>query len=282
MTHSIGLAVLLSALLSAWPAVAAAQSCGADGDGGSDAGSSGGGSSGGSISSGDGSVDEGSVEVCRDHTDITGLEKCTRFGEGWDVSSWPALTFGLSTSLRRLTLGDVTLGGTSTHDENPYRYRLRGSDLASDGDGLFAVGLRGTGFLSRHLYTGLELAFGVRPLDGPALTDGLIELSPSSASLFTGGAIGGVAIPVGPLALRGEVAIGVRTLSIHFESRRGRCVTTTSATTSGVWIEPRLALDWFFTPWLALGAFGGADLLDGAAWHGGLTVSVHTRSYDGL
>ncbi len=278
MRYVLACALALAAVLS--PSVADAQSCsgGGNGGGGGSSGSSGGsGGSGGS----DGIDDTVEVEVCRDTTEITGIEECSRFGRGWDASGWPALSFALTFSARRVLVDELSFSGSTTHDDNPYRFVLREGDLPRAGAVGPSFGLRGVGFLTRGAYAGLELGAGVGPLSGPSLDTGDLVLTPTTATLLTGGGVGGLSVPLGAFALRAEVAVGVRALAVHLETRRGTCVTTTSVWSTGLWLEPRIGLDWFVTPWLTLGAFGGGEPLHGvAAWHGGLSVGVHTRSHD--
>jgi hypothetical protein len=42
-----------------------------------------------------------------------------------------------------------------------------------------------------------------------------------------------------------------------------------------------LSVDFFATPWVSLGAFAGADVLDQLAPHAGLSLALHGRSFDG-
>jgi len=272
-------AVTFAAVAFAWavllsPASASAGCGDSDDDGGGDDGS---------CPFPDDDGDSGPAQpACVDTTEITGLRRCTGFGHGWDVSGLPPLTFGIGVALRGLSVDGLSLGGEATHDDNRFRIRYDGADLSDNAPLTAGLTLRGTGFLTDAIYLGFEGEVTAGDATGPTVDLGGLSMTPESVGGAGGGLIGGLAVPLLPrLVLRAEVLGGARVVWLQVTTRRGDCVTTSTAT-GGQWLlEPRLALDWHAGPWVTLGGWVGTDLLAGGAVAGGAVAAFHFRSFDG-
>lgn len=265
-----------------WCSPAPVSACGNDDDdsGSSDSSSD---DSGASCDADDGPSGGEAVPACVDRTEITGLERCSSYGAGWDVEGVPPLAFGIGFALRRVSLGSLTLAGETTHEDHNYNYRLVGSELEDPDPLLAGVSLRAVSMLVGGLYVGVEgeAAFGA--LSGRARDLGSVTVAPRTAGAFGGGLVTGFALRIGgPLVLRAEVLTGGRVIMIDLETRRGSCVET-ATTTYGRWIvEPRAAIDWNVSPWITFGGWLGSNLLAPGEVGGGATAAFHFRSFDGL
>jgi hypothetical protein len=83
-----------------------------------------------------------------------------------------------------------------------------------------------------------------------------------------------------PLSLGAEVAGGARGIVVDAESRHGSCVASDSTTFTTPMVEVRARADLWVSPRVALGAYGGADVLTGLP-SGGMILSTHWRAFDG-
>lgn len=277
MTRALSSIVAIAcafAVTSLAAASAHAQSCGGGGDGGD--GGDGGGYGGGS----DSSSSEEATPACVDESNLVGHTECTRFGDGWDASSWPELSVSLGMGARYLPLGDLSFTGESTHGDNPHRLRVDGGELASAEAWLVPLWLRATGGVTRRVYVGAELEVAVGGAGGDVPSRGGPAVAIDGISALGGGAIVGFGVPIGSLELRAEALIGGRYTMLSVRSMLMDCIADASVG-AGTWVvEPRLAIDTWATPWVAIGAFAGTDALRGG-FDAGLTIAVHTRAFAG-
>jgi hypothetical protein len=234
----------------------------------------------GGSSDSDGDEDAGPAG-CVDSTDVTGFERCSRFGDGWNAAGWPPLRFDLGASARRISLAGVSFGGLVYHDGNPHTYELRADDLADPSVWVGSFDLRVTGAIGDHLLLGGEISAFTGGAPSGAITRDDWTLEAGRVSGFGGGLVGGIVVPLGPFRVRGEVLAGGRALFVSAVSTIGDCVSTDEQIVSRWVVEPRLAVEWFVTPWMSVEAWGGADVVDLGTAAFGLRLDFHTRSYDG-
>jgi hypothetical protein len=75
-----------------------------------------------------------------------------------------------------------------------------------------------------------------------------------------------------------ELAAGGR--SVHYTSLTNESLMNASVST-GV-VEPRARAEYWVSPYLALGAQAGTNVLARGDWMAGAYLSVHTRAFGGL
>ncbi len=284
-------AAALAAALAVLAAPVAAWACG-DGGGGGDGGSSGGGASGGGDSSssggGDSSSSSDSAAACFDTSDVHGYRSCAGFG-AWRARR-VAVAIELAAVSSRLDLAGLVASGDISHsDGSNYTYRVVGEDLGGTADAR-GVALR-TLLHGRHGYLGIESAFAV--VDGGerermTTAEGAM-LSPRVAGVTTAlGIVGTRRFAdrlVGALAPRSvslgvELAGGVRMVAVEAESRKGACITTDRTIHTTPVVEARARVDLWLSPHVAVGVWGGTDLLARTP-SAGLVLSSHLRAFDG-
>jgi hypothetical protein len=302
-------AAMLVGMLMLFAETAEAQSCGApssssssssepssssdsdsDSGGGSSSSSSGWGDSGdydggdydsGSSSSSSSNSSSSARQTCRDSTDVTGLEQCTRFGSEWN-SSWPALRLEIGPSFRRLSLDGLNVGGTTYHDGNPHRFTLDANDLEDPTVLTGGLNFRFTVPIASNFLLGAEFDFsGGGDLDG-AVSLGDRQLTVGDVLSVGGGLVLGVTIPVGPVRFRGEVLAGGQGVTVTTTSHLGDCVSEDTTTITRWVVEPRVGLELFVTRWLSIDVWGGADVINTGTFSGGLRLNLHTRAYDAV
>jgi hypothetical protein len=225
-----------------------------------------------------GDPDDGyEYDPCDSDSPIVGSSECRRFGDGWDQSAVPPLTFTLGLGARRLAPFEQTLTGGTEHDGNHYPIVFTGDDLESTWVG--ALELRADVFVTENLYLGATGEVGGAPTSGAvSVEDVWIE----ARSLFHLGAqaVAGISIPIGDTSLRAEMLGGFRYVDVGFETRREDCINHESLSYFAPVLEPRIALDVFMTSWLSVGAYGGMNLLALGELGAGANVTLHLRSFD--
>ncbi len=267
-------------------APAAAGSCGGGG-GGDGGGGSSGGDGGGSSSSDDGSSSS-SAPACIDTTDVHGYRACTGFG------AWRARRIGVAVELAaissRVDLSGIEAGGDISHsDGTGYRYRVVGEDLGGQGVA-HGVALR-TLVHGRLLYAGVEASVAAVATSGAErmITDDGALLAPRVTGASTTLAVVGsrrfadqLLGPAAPrrLSLGAELGGGVRLTAVKAESVKGSCITVDHTLHGEAVLEARARADLWLSPHLALGLWGGTDLLARTP-SAGLVLSSHLRAFDG-
>ena len=143
-----------------------------------------------------------------------------------------------------------------------------------------------TGYVLGPLYLGGEVQLGGASLaHGAPLARGFTVSG--GGSYFAGGALAGVTLPrLGALQLRAETFAGGWLLSTHVDQPILDSVDCgdgcPSTSIGGGTVEPRIRADVWLTPWVTLGAWGGANALHAGDWSSGLAFSVHGRGFDGV
>lgn len=271
--------------------IPSAWACGGGSDGGSSSGSSGGGGSNDSSSSSGSSGYSGSVvesaPPCVDPSDIHGYRTCTGYG------SWRArrVSFAVELALTSTVLdlsGIEAVGDISHDDGTSYRYRVVSEDLGGDEAAAGGLSVRAL-FYGRHIYGGQETGFAVVSADGadrmdfaertvlaPRVTSAITSAAVLGVRSFAGDAIG---IPM-PITLGGELAGGVRMISVNAESTHGACIVNDSTVHIAPVLEARLRAELWLSPRVAFGVWGGTELVSGAP-SAGLVLSSHVRAFDG-
>ncbi len=247
---------------------ARADSCHGTGDGGG----SGGGGFGDDSSSGSG---------CAEVSDVVGRQLCGRFGEGWsERTHLPALAVEAGFFTHQLDAG-FAAAGVMEHDTGSFAYRV-----ATESDRATAAGaaLRLALALPAPLYVGADLELGGLVSDTGAdveMTGG--GAGPSMAAhrtLYVGaGGVAGVRGQLGRAGLAAEVVAGVRDVSLSVESQHGACITSETHHLTAAFVEPRVRVDVWLTPWITIAGFAGSEL-DGDSKMVGASLAFHLRAFD--
>ena len=144
-------------------------------------------------------------------------------------------------------------------------------------------------FLPGPVYAGLWMRAGFEYVgDRPAVDGGVgVALKPDvgMADVTAGGLVGVAFARTPSFRLRGELAGGVRAFfvgvappgcAVGDDGCTGRASLVRPA------IEPRLVLDAWLSPWWSVGGWVAADALFLPGSGVGLSITWHTRGYDGL
>ncbi|MEC7522390.1 MAG: hypothetical protein VYE22_21060 [Myxococcota bacterium] len=270
----VWLAVLLAALGLA-PGRALAQGCGDDDSGSSDSCPVTW-----SYDDDDDSSGSSEEEVCVETSDVVGLQRCRRFGRGWDVTGVPALRLSLAGNARRARVGHLSFRGQAEHHNETHALGDAGRDL-HDAD-LLTGGLTARLDLTifDYLSVGGEVSFAGASVSGAPRTDGALVHTPTSVSFLGGGLVLGAGIPVDVFTIRPELFLGGRAVLLSSETRVGDCVESTLSDTAEWVVEPRIAVEWFVGPWTGLSVFVGTNVLVPGEVNAGVQLSLHARSYD--
>lgn len=212
-----------------------------------------------------------------------GYQRCGSFGDDWNVAEWPRLTFGMSISGRSTVISELEIGSHSEHFDKQFKYDLKGRDIRpSERAGFLLFDTRIGGYLMDYLYTGVELSVGAGSSVNSMRTEELLWVRPGSMTYVGFGAVLGGTLPLADFQLRGELLTGFRALILEVETQYGDCINTESFTELQFALEPRVALDYWATEWLTVGAFVGMDVIDLGSLYGGIGLELHAIPYDGM
>jgi hypothetical protein len=193
-------------------------------------------------------------EHCHPHPpQVVGEGPCARFGEwgGNLVDPYVFVTAGLN--MRTLPATGPALSAART--SGPVSSTSSSTDRVLTFDERFGFGL------GPVFYGALDFEIGNFADGGPRDRD----------VVFGGTAAFGARVPLGRIAIAGELAAGA--LASGYPDQR-------SMRTDGVF-EARGRADLWLSPWFTLGVTVGTDLTDSGTWMAGLSLGVHSRAFAG-
>jgi hypothetical protein len=213
-----------------------------------------------------------------DHGSVVGHRENTVFGGSWHAG--PIAFFAeLSASERIMGFGDMTFSGTVPGGTG---FRLRGDSLGrvSTFGAVDHFELR----LLGPLYAGLML----RVLGGhlaprsPFFADSVQARTGSTVEELGGGAsLGLMSRPIGDARFRADVTAGGSAVIVDVDVPGcGHPCSAAAARATRYWVEPRLVMDAWLTPWWTVSAWGAADALRLPDFAVGLALGFHLRSFD--
>lgn len=252
---------------------------------------------------------------CTERSEILGKQRCSRFGDGWDVSKTLPWVVGLGPSVAHFPVNGMIFTGSVA--EVRHDALRSASPFSVKGDGLgqwtsISPALRIAIFPARVFYVGVEgqAGLGLLPETHPSVsaqaTGKAVPWPPALAMHATGlqlrslGAIVGASVPVWRFDLSLEVLGGFRALSPYFDwdhpsaahAAGGGCwkgvrQSTTCPSIDTDWtlrghVEPRAGVALRVYPWLTLRALVGVDPLADGAVSASVLFELHTRTYDGF
>lgn len=136
----------------------------------------------------------------------------------------------------------------------------------------------------RYAYVGLAMGAGTGHWAPPAFTANGLSISSQGtldATLFNLDAFVGLRLPLGIVSVRSEMAVGGSSLTVTQYANSGGNALTATATAWALLLEPRVSLDWWFTPKLTLSVVGAMPAFTPEATDVGIAFAVHTRVLDG-
>jgi hypothetical protein len=104
-------------------------------------------------------------------------------------------------------------------------------------------------------------------------------MTASQAMFFGAGGVAGVRGSIGRATLAAEVVGGIRMTSLSVESTYGTCVLGDTHRHYTTFVEPRLHLGFWLSPWVSIGGFAGGDLT-GDSQVAGASLAFHVRAFD--
>jgi len=239
----------------------------------------GGGGGGGHGGGGHGGSSSGPPQ-CVEHSDVVGHQTCTRFGS-WDATYVPALTFELGGSLHLVDGASLDGFSLAEHDGGNVGVNVTGTRTAAIGTGDLRVRLA----ITRNFYLGVELGIGGGPsAPGLQATTSMADATvrPSGTMWISGGFAVGARIPLGAIDLRAELLLGGALATSELHERYFDCENYVSIGSGIGLVEPRVAIDWWVSPWMTLGVVGGVNLAGPLSdAQVGVAVGFHARPHDG-
>ena len=202
---------------------------------------------------------------------------CSDFGFTWSaVQDAPRVVMSIGTSYHAVSTSDLTLHEGSL-----------GSVPASvTGDTLHAVtfdlGIKG--FVANHVYLGGVIGLGGGPASSGALAaDSRARIGGGDAQLSLGGVFGVTTPRFGILQGRAEIYGGGRAFIVAMRPSESAPANATESRRlvggQGI-LQPRLGVDVWAHPHVAIGAWAGPDLLHEGSVSGGLSVTLHFVAFD--
>jgi hypothetical protein len=221
---------------------------------------------------------------CVEVSDIVGHEKCKRFGDDWSTESRVPFAVGVETMYLAFNpIGHEFLAHAGK--SGPTLYTYDGARLGTSNIGAVGPMIRIAGYIFPSLYLGFEYGIGVGRNEPAALQAGVWSLRPAGgvadtfAMAWTG--LAGARLPLGRFSLRGEMVLGGYVVSLRQEGSTVVSHDTNWASAATWTVEPRVAVDFWATPWFTLGGFYGRNLVDRGTQTFGLSLMGHVRSFDG-
>ncbi len=289
MPRHLQLALALSVVTAVAMLVPNEAAAGSTCDDSSSGGSSSGGSSSGSSSSGsssyssDDSSSSDSTPACEQTTKTVGRAECRKFGDGWDRSKQPRIRLGLGLVHQSLSLANMKFDGTSTHDGNPHNYNydptLTGTPSRAE--------LIGGSFDFHVLLGQAHIGFGASITGGSS--DGAAQVSNSGLRMRSGLAmqmevkvVAGYATRFGKWGVMGELQSGMRATIVDIETRLGNCISNAMSSEISALVRPQFTVQRWLSPWITTDLSVGSDLFQERDLSMTLSLTAHSRSYDGI
>jgi len=218
---------------------------------------------------------------CVEVSDTLGESQCRRYGQGWNRRGAPSVRFSLGPAMRFVRLGGVAFGGRTTHHEQSYAIGSGAHGLDSPDVVVGGPMLRLDFTVADWVSLGAEVAIAGADVSGPTRTDGRVRVTPTGLFAFDAGAVVGVGLPVDIVTFRPEVYAGIRLLALSSVTQLDDCVDLASSAEVVPVLEARLGVELFLSNHVGLIATVGTNVLNPGEMHGALTLSFHSRAFDG-
>ena len=201
-------------------------------------------------------------KACVETSEVLGRRTCSRFGS-WARRFPLPITVETGTAVTSVDLGGFDRTGTIDHDGARFAYRAQTDDAADSATAIVGIARL---ILGGRLYIGEEWQVGglagaprvtitQEPVDGYAPT-----LTGKPSIVMQGAAVVGARARIGSFGFGAELVGGVRMIGVAVDSKLGACETTTSNAEFSAVLETRLRGEYWLTPRLSVGVFGGRDI----------------------
>ena len=231
-----------------------------------------------------------SAARCPDPDTLVVGDACKRFGEdgqGFFLSDWASQLPGLVGSIGVRSLS-YSPSSSTTFDGNvetsPLAYKLSGDSFGPTALRAYGVEFGLGWYPTAFTYVGAALAVGEGKYGGPSFVADSLRIEPRDSlnvSMTYFGGVGGLRLPLGPVSLRAEMAVGGNWISVDQYASTATNRLTSTASATALLIEPRAALDVWATPFLTVSLFASTPSFDTNATNAGLMVAGHLRAFDG-
>jgi len=222
---------------------------------------------------------------CKDPNLPVGAQ-CHKYGEDWDASAGFFSSLGIVGWLSARTLSYPT-GFSSMFDGNvessPLAYHFPASSLASSSLRSYGGETGVAWFPFPYLYLGAAGAYGGGSLSFRSFSSNGLTITPGtglnvSDTVF--GGILGVRLPLGTVSLRADALVGGAWYSIDQYAQSGTSQLTSSGSASALFVEPRVHVDLWLSPFFTLGLFASMPDVSPEATNVGITFAAHTTAFD--
>jgi len=224
--------------------------------------------------------------ACKD-ADVPVGAQCRKYGEAWDESAGFLARLHLVGWLSARTLTYAPASGT-TFDGNvetsPIAYHFPGSSLGTSPLRTYG-GETGVAWVPvPYFYVGVAAGYGLGASSPKPFTTNGLTITPGAGQntddTIFGGVIG-ARLPLGRVSLRADALIGGSWFDFDQYGATSANQLTATASASALFVEPRVHLDVWLTPFFTLGAFAAMPSFDPASTNVGLTLAAHTTAFDG-
>jgi hypothetical protein len=224
--------------------------------------------------------DADSAPSCDDSSVIHGRAGCKQFG--YYNASWrPRLQLAFGTSWHQISMASLDASATADHDQQ-IRYRVVGQELGRSALARAQTfDMRVSSAIGRHAYLGIQGSVGaVAAVDARPFDRGELTITPGTGFYGSVGALFGAGFTSSRWALRGEVEVGRRLVSLGVETRHGTCVDSSFIGESLWHVRPRVRAEMWLGPYVSLGAAVSSNTLRKGEVSAGAYMSFHLRGYD--
>jgi hypothetical protein len=220
---------------------------------------------------------------CREVSDTVGYTQCSRYGASWSTEARIPVLFGMSFYGGQYAVDGREFEGKFTK-KGPILYRYDGRQLGVPWIGGLGLDFRMGGYFTPWFYTTFEWGMALGSADTRSYDSDGYRLSDKGGIdtfIFHGGFVPGVRAPLGRIALRFEVLLGLHAASIAQRAvRPGEDKSGSASDVQGLFM-PRAAVDLWVTPWTTFSVFGGMNPWNTIDRQAGITFTWHLRAFDG-
>ncbi len=223
---------------------------------------------------------------CKDPDVPLGAD-CRHYGEAWDDSAGFLARLHLVGWLSARTLTYAPANG-SVFDGNveasPTAYHFPGSALGTSPLRTYG-GETGVAWMPLpYFYVGLAGGYGLGSSSPRSFTASGLTITPgvgqNTEDTIFGGVLG-ARLPLGRVSLRVDALVGGSWFDFDQYAVNGQTQLTATGSASAFFLEPRVHVDVWLSPFFSLGVFAGMPDLDPASTNVGITLAAHTTAFDG-
>jgi hypothetical protein len=212
-----------------------------------------------------------------------GRAECRSFGDGWDRSRQPRIRLSMGLVHQSLSLADIELQGTSTHDGSSHAYHYDPSLTSTPSQAELFGGAFGMHVLIGRAHLGMEATVTGGSADGETQVSNTgLRMRSTFALQAEAKAVAGYGTRMGKWGVLGELQTGMRVTSVEVETRLADCISTAMSSELSAIVRPQFTVQRWLSPWLTTDLSVGSDLFQERDLSMTLSLTAHSRSYDGM